>query len=115
MTRTSVNAVDKKHTDGFRSAQLLASWTLFADPVRNIIMVDMIEAGVLQDHLICVSQEGTIGVISLTQMEQYVRPQSISDYRRCADVQIVLDTCLAWTSAEDICERDRYLTRLRQR
>lgn len=26
----------------------------------------------LQDHLICLSQEGTIGVISLTQMEQYV-------------------------------------------
>lgn len=37
----------------------------------SIAMIDMAEAGVLQDHLLCVSQEGTIGVISLTNMEQY--------------------------------------------
>lgn len=53
-----------------RSAQLVASWTLFADPVEKLAILDMPDAGMLQDHLICVSQEGTVGVISLAKMEQ---------------------------------------------
>jgi hypothetical protein len=43
---------------------------MFADPVEDLAMIDMDEAGALQDHLICTSQEGTIGVISLKDMEQ---------------------------------------------
>jgi hypothetical protein len=43
---------------------------VFADPVDDLAMIDMNDAGALQDHLICLSQDGTIGAISLKEMEQ---------------------------------------------
>lgn len=43
---------------------------MFADPVDDLALIDMKDAGALQDHLICSSQEGTIGVVSLKDMEQ---------------------------------------------
>jgi hypothetical protein len=45
---------------------------MFADPVKSIAIVDMANAGVLQDHVLVSSSDGTLGVISLKDMEQYV-------------------------------------------
>lgn len=52
-----------------RSGALQGSWTLFADPVDNIAMVDMPDTA-LHGHLLCTSREGTIAVISLKEMDQ---------------------------------------------
>jgi hypothetical protein len=45
---------------------------MFADPVKSILIIDKANAGVLQDHVLVTSYDGTMGVISLKEMEQYV-------------------------------------------
>jgi hypothetical protein len=45
---------------------------MFADPVESIALIDKTNAGPLQDHILCTSREGTVGIISLADMEQYV-------------------------------------------
>lgn len=54
----------------FSTGRLLASWTLFADPVDRIALVNAPDAGVLHDKLLCTSCEGTVAVISLEELEQ---------------------------------------------
>lgn len=54
------------------SGQQQASWTMFADPVKSISMVNSPNAGVLEEHVLVFSCDGTVGVISLKGMEQYV-------------------------------------------
>jgi hypothetical protein len=45
---------------------------MFADPVKSIAIVDLANAGVLQDQILVSSSDGTLGVISLKDMEPYV-------------------------------------------
>jgi hypothetical protein len=45
---------------------------MFADPVKSILIIDKANSGVLQDHVLVTSCDGTMGVISLKEMEQYV-------------------------------------------
>ncbi|OXG25397.1 hypothetical protein C367_03219 [Cryptococcus neoformans Ze90-1] len=46
------------------------SWTLFAWPVSDFVLLDMPQAGSLRGTLLCTSQAGTVGIISLSKMEQ---------------------------------------------
>lgn len=55
-----------------RPFELLGSWTLFADPVYGLASLDIGQAGILRGCVICTSRAGTIGVISLKEMDQYV-------------------------------------------
>ena len=50
--------------------ELQGSWTVFADPVHWITMLDMPLAGVLRNCVLCTSKEGTIALISLADMDQ---------------------------------------------
>jgi hypothetical protein len=43
---------------------------VFGDPVKSLTCLDMPQAGTLQHTLFCTSAEGTIAVISLSEMEQ---------------------------------------------
>lgn len=65
----SVSADSTNKADG-RSFELQGSWSLFAFPVQSIALLDMAQAGSLQNHLFCVSQAGTVGIIALQEMEQ---------------------------------------------
>ena len=56
--------------DAFRPFELLGTWTLFADPVRDIGLLDFPQAGILRDCVLCTSYDGTIGVISMKEMDQ---------------------------------------------
>jgi hypothetical protein len=53
-----------------RPLKLCGSWTVFGDPVKSLTCLDMPQAGTLQHTLFCTSAEGTIAVISLSEMEQ---------------------------------------------
>lgn len=55
-----------------RTLQLRGSWTLFDDHVRSATLLDMQEAGSLQGTLLCTSARGCVGIISLSDMEQWV-------------------------------------------
>ena len=55
-----------------RPFELLGSWTLFADPVHLIALLEMPQAGILRTCVLCTSQDGTIGIISLKEMDQSV-------------------------------------------
>lgn len=46
------------------------SWTLFAWPVSDFVLLDMPQAGPLRGTLLCTSQAGTVGIICLSKMEQ---------------------------------------------
>lgn len=50
--------------------QFCGSWTLFAWPVSGFVLLDMPQAGPLRGTLLCTSQAGTVGIISLSEMEQ---------------------------------------------
>lgn len=50
--------------------QFCGSWTLFAWPVSDFVLLDMPQAGPLHGTLLCTSQAGTVGIISLSEMEQ---------------------------------------------
>lgn len=49
---------------------LEGSWTLFADAVSSLSLIDLPNAGFLRNCLLCTSADGTIGIISLADMEQ---------------------------------------------
>ncbi|KIR99396.1 hypothetical protein L804_03024 [Cryptococcus deuterogattii 2001/935-1] len=50
--------------------QFCGSWTLFAWPVSDFVLLDMPQAGTLRGTLLCTSQAGTVGIISMSEMEQ---------------------------------------------
>ena len=52
-----------------RSLQLIARWTVFIEPLKEVIHVP---AGRLQDCVFCVSQDGSIAVIAPDGCELYV-------------------------------------------
>ncbi|WVQ79391.1 hypothetical protein IAT38_001488 [Cryptococcus sp. DSM 104549] len=59
------------------------SWTLFAWPVHSFTLIDVPQAGHLQGHLLCTSEAGTIGILSLRDMEQlFLIPASRTPLRR---------------------------------
>lgn len=60
------NLTDHSH----REFQFCGSWTLFAWPVSDFVLLDMPQAGPLHGTLLCTSQAGTVGIISLSEMEQ---------------------------------------------
>ncbi|WWD20135.1 hypothetical protein CI109_104611 [Kwoniella shandongensis] len=63
--------------------KLCGSWSLFAWPVESLSLLDMPQAGSLQGSLLCTSKAGTIGIISLVNMEQlYLIPASRTPLRR---------------------------------
>ncbi|ORY34903.1 hypothetical protein BCR39DRAFT_515490 [Naematelia encephala] len=65
------------------SFKLEGSWTLFAEPVDVIAMLDLAEAGPLRGCVICVSTLGTVGLISLREMDQlFLIPASRAPLRR---------------------------------
>lgn len=55
-----------------RPFSLQGSWTLFADPVSRVCLIDEQAKGPLSRSLLCVSVDGTVGIISLEDMEQWV-------------------------------------------
>nr|XP_019009161.1 uncharacterized protein I206_05807 [Kwoniella pini CBS 10737]OCF47942.1 hypothetical protein I206_05807 [Kwoniella pini CBS 10737] len=65
------------------SLRIRGSWTLFADPVQNIALLDMPQAGPLIGCLLITSREGTVGIISLKEMDHlFLIPASRTPLRR---------------------------------
>ncbi|OCF37103.1 hypothetical protein I316_01008 [Kwoniella heveanensis BCC8398] len=63
--------------------KLCASFTLFADPVRNVALLNMPQAGGLQNCLLVSSNDGTVGIISLKEMDDlFLIPASRTPLRR---------------------------------
>ena len=50
--------------------ELQGTFTLFAWPVRTITLLDMLEAGDLYGSVLCTSDVGSVGLISLKEMDQ---------------------------------------------
>jgi hypothetical protein len=46
--------------------------SLFAFPVVSIHMLDVPQAGTLRGQVLCTSKAGTIALVSLDEMDQYV-------------------------------------------
>ncbi|WWC92997.1 uncharacterized protein L201_007961 [Kwoniella dendrophila CBS 6074] len=65
------------------SFKLCGSFTLFADPVKDIALLDMTEAGPLRGCLLVISNDGTVGIISLKEMDDlFLIPASRTPLRR---------------------------------
>ncbi|EIW71713.1 hypothetical protein TREMEDRAFT_27484 [Tremella mesenterica DSM 1558] len=63
--------------------KLEASFTMFAYPVKTILRLMMPEAGNLRDCVLCTSDVGSVGVISLKEMDQlFLIPASRSPLRK---------------------------------
>ncbi|RXK36360.1 hypothetical protein M231_06397 [Tremella mesenterica] len=63
--------------------KLEASFTMFAYPVKTILRLTMPEAGNLRDCVLCTSDVGSVGVISLKEMDQlFLIPASRSPLRK---------------------------------
>ncbi|WWC65680.1 uncharacterized protein I303_108301 [Kwoniella dejecticola CBS 10117] len=62
---------------------ICGSWTLFADPVSKIAVLDLPQAGPLRGCLLITSREGTVGIISLKEMNHlFLIPASRTPLRR---------------------------------
>ena len=70
MQSTSAHHAIKPGVLTIRTFELQGSWTLFAYPVQSVSLLDMPQAGTLAGNLLCTSQAGTVGLISLVDMEQ---------------------------------------------
>ncbi|WVF68617.1 hypothetical protein IAT40_003387 [Kwoniella sp. CBS 6097] len=63
--------------------KLSASFTLFADPVKSVSLLDMPQAGSLEGCLLVTSNDGTVGIISLKEMDDlFLIPASRTPLRR---------------------------------
>ncbi|WWD04165.1 hypothetical protein V865_002231 [Kwoniella europaea PYCC6329] len=63
--------------------KLCGSWTLFADPVKDVALLNMSQAGPLQGCLLITSRDGTVGIISLKSMDDlFLIPASRTPLRR---------------------------------
>ncbi|KAK6908897.1 hypothetical protein I203_102903 [Kwoniella mangroviensis CBS 8507] len=63
--------------------KLCGSWTLFADPVKDVALLNMSQAGTLQGCLLITSRDGTVGIISLKEMDDlFLIPASRTPLRR---------------------------------
>ncbi|WVR08230.1 hypothetical protein IAU60_005277 [Kwoniella sp. DSM 27419] len=59
------------------------SFTLFADPIKSVALLDIPQAGSLDGCLLAVSEGGTIGIVSLKDMDDlYLIPASRTPLRR---------------------------------
>nr|XP_019043333.1 hypothetical protein I302_07908 [Kwoniella bestiolae CBS 10118]OCF22263.1 hypothetical protein I302_07908 [Kwoniella bestiolae CBS 10118] len=63
--------------------KLCGSWTLFADPVKDVASLNMPQAGPLHGCALVTSREGTVGLISLKEMDDlFLIPASRTPLRR---------------------------------
>ena len=54
--------------------ELQATFSIFSQPVRNLVLLDMSRTGPLRDCLMGISEDGSVGMISLDPMDLSVRP-----------------------------------------
>jgi hypothetical protein len=52
-----------------RPFQFLGTFAAFADPVQSITLLETKSESALQDTLLCASTDGTVGIISLSELE----------------------------------------------
>lgn len=62
-----VDARPLPHSDDGSSLALRGRWTIFTSPLARIIPLREEKVGQLRDHVLCVSENGTIAIVSLSE------------------------------------------------